>query len=416
MKHYLAFDLGASSSRAVLGTLAGDVMHLEELHRFVTPILEQGGHLFWDLDTMWDELLSGLRKALDVAPGLRSLSVDSWGVDYVPMDAAGMPLRNPYGYRDTRTEGVMEHAFERLPADQIYAYTGIQFLPFNTLYQLLAEAQHDPKGLRQTALHLTIADYFNYRFSGQPVIEVSMASTTQLMDVHTRQWSEPLMQAFGLDPKQWPAIVPSGARLGPVIQAPGVTALATCSHDTGSAIAATPATSEDWVYISCGTWSLLGVERHGPLLTDDAREAGFTHEAGVDGTIRFLKNLTGLWTLQECAREWRERGVDADWSTLEEEARRAAPNQVFIDLEDPRFLSRGGMESRLRGYCREHGLQAPASRGGLVRLILESIAASYRRELPPRVGQPAAPHRSDLRDHTPLRRWRTEQPALSTHC
>ena len=380
---YLAFDLGASSGRAVLGTLEGDAMHLRELHRFTTPILEQGDHLFWDLDVLWDELQAGLRKALDVAPGLRSLSVDSWGVDYVPLGADGAPLRNPYCYRDPRTDGVMEHAFQTLPAEAIYACTGIQFLPFNTLYQVLADAQQDPVALRHARLHLTIADYFSYRFSGRRAIEVSLASTTQLMDVHTRQWSNPLMRAFGLDLNQWPVIVPSGARLGMVSQAPGVTAVATCSHDTGSAVAATPATQPhgNWAYISCGTWSLLGVERQAPLLTDEAREAGFTHEAGLDGTIRFLKNLTGLWALQECAREWREQGVPADWNTLEEEARAAGSRPGFIDLEDPRFLHRGGMEDRLCAYCREHGLEVPTSRGRLVRVILESIAESYRRAL-----------------------------------
>lgn len=381
--HYLAFDLGASGSRAVLGTLIDGAMRLEDLHRFSTPILEQGDHLLWDLDVLWDELRTGLQKALDVAPDLRSLSVDSWAVDYVPLDAKGVPLRNPYCYRDSRTDGVMASAFETLPAETIYAYTGIQFLPFNTLYQILADVQRDPQALRRVRLHLTVADYFNYRFSGRGVIEVSMASTTQLMDVHTRQWSDPLMRAFGLEPDQWPLIVPSGTRLGPVLHAPSVTAVATCSHDTGSAVAAAPATEArgNWAYISCGTWSLLGVERQAPLVIDDAREAGFTHEAGIDGTIRLLRNLTGLWALQECAREWRDQGAPANWRSLEEEARAAAPYQAFIDLEDPRFLPRGGMEYRLRAYCREHGLEAPVSRGRLVRLVLESIAESYRRAL-----------------------------------
>lgn len=383
MNQYLAFDLGASSSRAVLGTLRGDVMRLDEIHRFTTPILEQGDHLFWDLGVLWNELQTGLKKALSVAPGLRSLSVDSWGVDYVPLDAAGEPLRAPYCYRDPRTDGMMERAFETLPAREIYAHTGIQFLPFNTLYQVLADAANAPDLLRQTRYHLPIADYFNYRFCGQFVVEVSMASTTQLMDVHTQQWAEPLMHAFGLDSTPWPAIVPSGTRLGPVQQAPSVMTVATCSHDTGSAVAATPATQPPgtWAYISCGTWSLLGVERQAPLLTDEARAAGFTHEAGVDGTLRFLKNLTGLWTLQECAREWQAQGASIDWETLEDEARASTSIQAVINLEDPRFLARGGMEDRLRAYCREQGQPVPQTRGQLVRFILESIAASYRRAL-----------------------------------
>jgi len=210
------------------------------------------------------------------------------------------------------------------------------------------------------------------------VVEVSMASTTQLMEVGTRAWSLPVFEAFGLDPSQWPPIVPSGTVLGPVRDAPTVTAVATCSHDTGSAVAAVPATGKSsWAFVSSGTWSLLGMERRAPLLTPEAREAGFTHEAGADDTIRLLKNLTGLWALQECVREW----GDVAWKTLEEEARRAPPGLVVIDLEDPRFLAPGGMPDRLRAFCRERGLPVPESRGALVRTILESIAHSYESAL-----------------------------------
>jgi len=376
---YLAIDLGAASGRAVLGTLEGGVMRMDVLHRFTTPIIEEGGPLFWDLDALWEELQAGLREALRAAPALRSVSVDSWGVDYVPIDAQGRPLRNAYCYRDPRTNGVMARAFETVTAERLYALTGIQFLPFNTLYQLLADQAADAEALRRVYRHLPVADYFNFRFSGQIVAEVSMASTTQMMDVHTRQWSVPLLRAFGLDPGQWPVIVPSGTRLGPVGAAPGVTAVATCSHDTGSAVAATPAVREadDWAFISSGTWSLLGVERRTPVLTRAVREAGFTHEAGIDGTLRFLKNLTGLWALQECAREWGE----VDWQVLEIEAAQAPSSGVVIDLEDPLFLPRGGMEARLRTYCRTHALPMPQTRGQLVRVILESIADSYRRAL-----------------------------------
>lgn len=375
---YLAFDLGASSGRAVLGWLDGDALRVEEVYRFPTPILEEDGHLYWDVEALWEELQTGLQRALMAAPGLRSLSVDAWGVDYVPLDAEGQPVRRPFCYRDPRTDGVMARAFETLPAGAIYAHTGIQFLPFNTLYQLLADQAQEAGMLQRVRQHLPIADYFHYRFCGKAVVEVSMASTTQLMDVRSRQWAEPLLRVFGLEPGQWPPIVPSGTVLGPARQAPQVTVLATCSHDTGCAVAATPATTDaPWAFISCGTWSLMGMERREPLLTEAAWQAGFTHEAGVDGTIRFLKNLSGLWPLQECAREW---GVD-DWPLLEQEARAAAPRPGRINLEDPRFLPRGGMEARLRSYLREQGQPMPESRGALVRLLLESIAESYRRAL-----------------------------------
>jgi rhamnulokinase len=247
---------------------------------------------------------------------------------------------------------------------------------------------------------LSIADFFNYRFSGRRVFEVSMASTTQLMDVNTKQWSRPLMEKFGLKASQWPEIVESGTRLGTALLDPQVEVLATCSHDTGSAIAAAPAAlaasasaaapaighAEDWAYISCGTWSLMGVERRTPLVSENAREAGFTNEAGLDGTIRFLKNLTGLWVLQECMREWRESG-QVEWSGLEREARAAmhtsakVQRATYIDLDDPLFLPRGPMEERVHAYCREHGLHPLDSRGKIVLAILSSIAESYRRTL-----------------------------------
>lgn len=376
---YLAFDLGAASGRAVLGSLDGATLHLEELHRFETPLVEAGGHLYWDLDALWEEIRLGLASALKLAPRLRSLSVDSWGVDYVSLDVAGVPLRRPYCYRDPRTKGIMERAFETVPAAEIYAQTGIQFLPINTLYQLLADRLEDAGAVRRVHRYLPMADYFNHRLGGRAVSEVSLASTTQLMNVKTKQWAGGLFEAFGLEARRWPPIVASGSRLGPARDAPEVEVIASCSHDTGCAVAAVPSTSpaSDWTFISCGTWSLLGMERTAPLLTTAAREAGFTHEAGAGDTIRFLKNLTGLWPLQECAREW---GV-GDWSALEDEARSAPPPVATVDLEDPCFAARGNMATRLREYCLAHAHPVPETRGQLARLVFESIAASYRHAL-----------------------------------
>ena len=375
---YLAFDLGASSGRAVLGRLGGGVMRIEEIHRFPTPIVEEGEHLFWDIDALWEDLKLGFRKALDAAPGLRSVSVDSWAVDYVPLDAEGEPLRRPYCYRDPRTDGVMELAFRSLSPATLYNRTGIQFLPFNTLYQLIADRRDDSEQANRAHNHLLIADYFNYRFSGRIAIERTNASTTQLMSVHSKTWEDALFYAFDLRPDAWPEIVEAGSKLGPCVAELGVTVVASCSHDTGSAVAAAPAEGDDdWAFVSCGTWSLLGTLRAEPILTEEAREAGFTHEAGVDDSIRFLKNLTGLWALQECAREW---GV-SDWAALEAEAAEAEATAAPLDLEDPRFLPRGDMESRIQAACREHGQPEPETCGEVARLILESIAASYRRAL-----------------------------------
>jgi len=353
-------------------------MNLEELHRFSTPIIEEGERLFWDEEAIWSELRASLQKALAETPNLRSVSVDSWGVDYVPLGRNGLPLRHPYCYRDPRTTGVKERAFETLSREEIYSQTGIQFLPFNTLYQLLADQAEEIPGLKRVWQYLTIADYFNYRLGGVPVIEISMASTTQLMDVVTRQWSEPLMRSFGLDVESWPKIVSSGTIIGKIPHFESIRVIASCSHDTGSAVAAAPARKgSGWAYVSCGTWSLIGVERHHPILSREACEAGFTHEAGLDDTIRFLKNLTGLWVLQECVRDWRKEG-SVDWSELVEEARRARSPADSLNLNDPFFLARGEMESRVHEYCRKNGIAATETRGELVRLILESIACSYR--------------------------------------
>ena len=376
---YLAFDLGAATGRAVLGTLDDATMHFEEVHRFATPMIEERRHLFWDVEALWLELNRALEVGLRIAPRLRSLSVDTWAVDYVPLDVRGTPTQRPHCYRDPRTDGIMTRAFDTLSAADIYAQTGIQFLPFNTLYQLLADRAENADANHLIHRYLPIADYFNHRFGGRAAVEVSMASTTQLMDVTTRQWAGRLFKAFGLDATRWPPIVPSGTQLGAVRNISGVEVVASCSHDTGCAVAATPATrlSSTWAYISCGTWSLLGIERTAPLLTEAAREAGFTNEAGMDRTIRFLKNLTGLWVLQECAREW---GI-GDWSALEDDARRASPHPATVDLEDSRFASRGKMEDRVRAFLWEHGQAVPQTRGQLVRVLLTSIAESYRAAL-----------------------------------
>ena len=380
---YLAFDLGASSSRAVLGTLAEGRMQMEELCRFETPLLEEGERLWWNLGALWDELQQGLHRALDAAPNLRSLSVDSWAVDYVPLDADGAPLRNPHSYRDPRTEGRMEQAFARVPKATIYQRTGIQFLPINTLYQVLVDLETEPAVVARTRRRLLIADYFNYRFGGRPVADRSMASTTQLLDAQTQQWAADLMDAFDIDPDTWPDVVPCGTNIGAVNgNQSEIQIVASCSHDTAAAVAAAPARSgSSWAYVSCGTWSLLGVEREAPLLTRAAREAGFTNERGLGGTVRFLKNLAGLWPLQECVRAWEENGEAVSYDDLTAEAAAVPPARARLDLGDDRFVRRGPMPQYVRDYCRETGQPVPETRGETARTILESLAGSYGQTL-----------------------------------
>ena len=396
MTQYLAFDLGASSGRAIFGTLDDGRMDLEEVHRFETPLLEEQEQLFWDLDALWRELRLGLALARERAPRLKSLSVDSWAVDYVPLGEDGRPLRNPYAYRDPRTQGRLTQATSVVPVSELYRRTGIQMLEINSLYQLLADLDEEPDVLSKTEQRLLIADYFLYRFSGRAVAERTMASTTQLMDVRSGQWDADLMQRFGLTVSRWPEIVAPGTVLGPLLSDVGgagdaPVVIATCSHDTAAAVAAVPAEGERWAYLSCGTWSLMGVERTEPILTDAALQANFTNEAGLDGTIRLLKNLTGLWVLEECVREWRENGADVSYDVLMAEAEAAPSHRRYVDLSEPRFTRRGEMRDKLRSYCHEHQIPVPRQRGAVVRLILESLAESYRktlRELETVTGEP----------------------------
>jgi rhamnulokinase len=387
--YYLAFDLGASSGRALLGFLDEEVLTMEEVHRFETPLIEDGERLFWDLEALEDALLEGLRAGLSAAPTLRSCSVDSWAVDYVPLGADGEPLRDPYCYRDPRTQEVMEKAVRRVERERIYSTTGIQFIPINTLYQVLADQRMEPETVEDTARRLPIADYFQYRLSGRPVAELSMASTTQLMNVRTHEWAHNLMQEFAIDPETWPEIVPPATRLGSLRSGglpdreASVEVVAGCSHDTACAVAAVPAVDDGgpWAYLSCGTWSLLGVEREAPLLSDAAREASFTNEIGLNGTVRFLKNLTGLWVLQECERAWKAEGQSFDYETFQREARASSFGGEHLDLDEQQFLERGRMPEKIQNYCHEQGWPVPEKRGDFVRLILKSLAADYRDKL-----------------------------------
>ncbi len=380
---HLAFDLGAGSGRAMLGTLAGGRLRVDEVHRFATPVRERGERLTWDLEALWDELRTGYERARRAAPALASLSVDSWGVDYVPLDRDGVPVRAPYCYRDPRTAGMMTQALAEVPRSELYAATGVQFMEVNTLYQALADRILEPDMTARTATRLMIADYFHYRFGGQAVAELTLASTSQLVDVRSGDWAFDLIRRLELAPRTWPPIVPPSTPIGRTAE--GVAVVAGCSHDTASAVAAVPADAgggPPWAYVSSGTWSLLGVERTAPLLSDAAFQANFTNEAGIDGTVRFLKNLTGLWVLQECERAWRDAGSPAGYDELTRQAEAARSAQPVVDFDDPAFAQRSDdMPDRIRRHCRNRGLPAPRTRGETVRLILESLAQAYRRKL-----------------------------------
>jgi rhamnulokinase len=355
-----AADLGASSGRVVAATVAEDTLELRECHRFPNRPVRVAGTLHWDVLALYQGVLDGLREAGPVD----GIGIDSWAVDYGLLDADGALLGNPVHYRDERTAGAKAN-LERLGARELYATTGLQFLPFNTIHQLAAEPR-----LALAHRLLLIPDLLTYWLTGEQGAEVTNASTTQLLDVRKRAWATDLMARAGVDPALFPGLREPGTVLG---EADGTPVIAVGSHDTASAVVGVPAEHERFAYISCGTWSLVGVELDAPVLTEAGREANFTNELGVDGTVRYLRNVMGLWLLQECVREW---GSDTA-ALLAEAATR--PRGAVIDPDDPVFLPPGDMPARIVAACERADQPVPGDRAAIVRCVVDSLADAHRR-------------------------------------
>ena len=395
MNHsYIACDLGAESGRIILGTLSSGLLTLEEVYRFPNgPLQATDGSLRWDMDRIVAEIKTGLSQVADRLKSLgtqaESVSVDSWGVDYVLTDAALKPLALPYHYRDPRTVIVFAEALQTVSRERVFAETGIQFMPINTLYQLLAHQQADSETLTQAEQLLPIADYVAARLSGTGRAERSLASTTQLYNPVTKQWSEVLPSLFPLPAALLPPLVDSGTVLGPLLPEiaaetglpAGLKVIATCSHDTAAAVAAVPEEGDDWAFLSSGTWSLLGAELPEPLINPEALAANFTNEIGYGGAVRFLKNIAGLWIVQECRRTWLAKGRDYSYDELTRMAQAAPPLGSLLLPADARFLAPGGMPGKVREFCRATGQAVPETPGEIVRCALESLALSYRQTL-----------------------------------
>jgi rhamnulokinase len=391
---YLAIDLGAESGRVMLGTLADGLLALEELHRFANRAVAVNGSRRWDFLHLYAEIIEGLRKAGSLGVPIRSVSTDSWGVDYAFMKGREPFLSTPYQYRDERTDGAYERMGD-VTREEIYAATGIQFMTLNTICQLHTDLLERPEIIGFADKFLLIADLVNHLLGGEAVAEESLASTTQLYDPASHDWALGLISRLGLPSGIFPRIVPSGAPLGtltPELQSEtglgAIAITATCSHDTGAAVAAVPASEEcGWAYLSSGTWSLLGVESTVPVLTEEARALNFTNEVGHGGTIRLLKNVAGLWILQECMRFWRETNQEQNYGDLVLLAESSEPLASLINPSDSRFLrsggnaSSGGMPARIAEYCRETGQSVPETPGAIARCILESLSLLYRRTL-----------------------------------
>jgi len=381
----LAFDLGAESGRGLVGAFDGERLGLDVVHRFANGAVQTLDTLHWDVLRLWSEMLAGLRKAGAEHRDLASVGIDTWGVDFALLGRGGALLGNPRHYRDPHTEGTMEAAFELVPRAEIFRQTGIQFMRFNSLFQLLALKRDRSPLLDAAETMLFIPDLFHYWLTGIKANEYTDASTSQLIDAHTRGWSIDLVRRFGFPDRILGTLVPPGTVLGPLrpsvatqVGVAGLPVIAPATHDTAAAVAAVPATGDSWAYISSGTWSLMGVETRQPLTDDRALRVNFTNEGGVGGTIRLLKNIMGLWLVQECRRAWQHAGKDYSYEELMRRAESARPFLSVVDPDDATFLLPASMPAAIADCCRKTRQEVPEEPGAVVRCALEALALRYR--------------------------------------
>jgi len=386
---FLALDLGAESGRAVVGLFDGGRVRLEEARRFPNGPVCVGGRLYWDVLRLFEEMKLGVAASLEnYGKDIRSLGIDTWGVDFGLVAADGELLANPRHYRDPRTNGMMEAVFQLVPKSRVYEETGIQFMQVNTLYQLFAMAKEGSPLLACADTLLMMPDLFNFWFAGVRVSEFSIATTTQFYNPRKSGWATGMLAELGIPNHFLPDIIPPGTPIGQLapsvaeeLSAPNLTVTAPASHDTASAVAAVPAEVKDYAYISSGTWSLMGVELDRPLINQKALELNFTNEGGVGGTFRFLKNIMGLWLVQECRRTWAKTGRDYSYQELTDMAAAEKPFSAIVDPDHPAFLQPGDMPSRIRDFCERTGQRPPESDGAVIRAALDSLALKYRHTL-----------------------------------
>ena len=383
--NFLAIDLGASSGRVMLGRWDGARFELHELHRFANQPVQVHGALHWDVLRLWDEIKTGMaRYAAQFDAPLAGIGVDTWGVDFALLDRAGRMLGNPICYRDSRTDGMVERVFAHVPRSEVFARTGLQVMQINTLYQLMSMA--GDAWLADADSLLLMPDLFHYWLTGVKAVEYTNASTTQMLDCRSRRWATELLEQLGLPAHFLPPIVAPGTILDGLLPAVlsetglrgPVPVIAPGSHDTASAVAAIPGLDASSAYISSGTWSLVGVEIAQPILSDAALELNITNEGGVAGTIRLLKNVGGLWLIQESQRQWQREGMEYDWEALVALASQATPFASLLDPDAAEFLHAGDMPARIRAFCARTGQVLPDSVGAITRCCIESLALRYR--------------------------------------
>lgn len=384
MKKVLAFDFGASSGRAIIGSFDGEKITLKEVHRFTNDPVDLGGTLYWDVLRLFYEIKQGIVKA-KIAGGFDSIGIDTWGVDFGLIDKNGRLLENPVHYRDKRTSGLVEESFKSVPRQKMYDITGIQFMELNTLFQLISLKKQRPEMLERADKMLFMPDLFAYFLTGKMCSEYSIASTSQLIDINTRTWSKELLDAFGIKESLFAPLTEPGTQLGNLSKeiceecgVESVPVISVCGHDTQSAITAVPCESGDFAFLSSGTWSLFGTELQKPIVNETSLKINITNEGGFGGTTGFLKNIIGLWLIQESRRQWQREGKDYSYADLEKLALSEEPFKCFIDPDAPEFVPHGNIPERVREFCRKTGQYVPESVGEIMRCIYESLAMKYR--------------------------------------
>jgi rhamnulokinase len=384
-KRYIAVDLGAESGRVMLGVVSANKIRLEEIHRFTNGPVEQNGSLRWDFSRLMPEIKTGIGKAAKESNDIAGIGVDSWGVDFGLLDEKGKLIENPYHYRDSRTNGIIEKACELMSKREIYEHTGIQFAQHNSIYQLLSMRLANSPALAKAKRLIFIADLVSYFLAGKPYAEYTLASTSQLMDMRTGKWSRAIFEKMNLPIDIMPEVVNPGTVIGKLtekvakeIGCPQIPVIAVASHDTASAVAAVPADENSrWAYLSSGTWSLLGVDTPNAIVNDKTFAYPFTNEGGVEGTIRLLKNIMGLWLVQECKRQWQKEGEDLPYARLTELAEKTKPGEATINVDDSQFYAPGQMPARINKYLAATGQKPIDDKGQMVRTILENLARKY---------------------------------------
>ena len=383
-QHFIAVDLGATSGRVILATVAKERTDMETLHRFSNRLVCTGGKYYWNIYALYEEIVEGLRLAARRGVPVRSIGIDTWGVDMAFVAEDGTLAGLPRAYRDPYTGGIPEEFFRTIPRREVYERTGIQFMNFNSLYQLCAARKEGSAALKHASKILFMPDALSYLLTGEAVCEYTVLSTSQFMNPHTKRPDAELLAAAGIDASLFPRVVMPGERIGVLTASVAhqtglgpVPVVAVAGHDTGSAVAAVPAENERFAYLSSGTWSLMGIELPEPVIDDRTYTLNFTNEGGVDGTARLLKNITGMWLLEQCRTAWAREGKEYSYTDIMRMTEAAAPSGATIDPDAAEFAAPTDMPAAIRAYCRDHGLTEPADDAATMRLIFDSLAAKY---------------------------------------